>query len=44
MSIGMTYSTPVGSFWKRAVTISTAYDVLYDPPGGIFSSQASGHH
>jgi hypothetical protein len=44
MSIGMTYSTSVGSSLKRADAISTAYDVLYDPPGGVLSSQASDHH
>jgi hypothetical protein len=42
MSTGMTYSTSVGSRWKRAAAISTAYDVLYDRLGGVFSSQASG--
>jgi hypothetical protein len=44
MSTGMAYSTSVGSRWKQAAAISTAYDVLYDPPGGVFSSQAGGHH
>jgi hypothetical protein len=38
MSTGMTYSTSVGSHWKRAAAISVAYDVLYD----VFSGQASG--
>jgi hypothetical protein len=35
MSTGMTYSTSVRSCWKRAAAISTAYDVLYDPLGGV---------
>jgi hypothetical protein len=35
MSTGMTYSTSVGSCWRRAAVISMAYDVLYDPPGGV---------
>jgi hypothetical protein len=35
MSTGMTYSTSVGLCWKRATAISMAYDVLYDPPGGV---------
>jgi hypothetical protein len=35
MSTGMTYSTSVGSCWKHAVATSTAYGVLYDPPGGV---------
>jgi hypothetical protein len=38
MSTGITYSTSVGSRWKHATAISTAYDVLYDPPGGVLSS------
>ena len=38
MSTGMTYSTSVGSRWKREAAISSAYDVLYD----VFSGQASG--
>jgi hypothetical protein len=41
MSTGMAYSTSVGPHWKRAAAISTVYDVLYDLPGGVFSSQAS---
>jgi hypothetical protein len=44
MSTGMTYSTSVVSRWKRAAAISTAYDVLYDLLGGVFSGWASGHH
>jgi hypothetical protein len=44
MSTGMTYSTSVGSRWKRAAAISTAYGVLYDLLGGVFSDRASGHH
>jgi hypothetical protein len=38
MSTGLTYSTLVGSRWKRATAISTAYDVLYDLLGSVFSS------
>jgi hypothetical protein len=34
MSIGMTYSTSVGSRWKRVAAISATYDV--------FNGQASG--
>jgi hypothetical protein len=34
MSTGMTYSTSVGSRWKRVAAISATYDV--------FSGQASG--
>jgi hypothetical protein len=43
VSTGMTYSTSVGSRWKHVAAISTAYDVLYDPLGGVLNSQASGH-